>query len=142
MSWVRVMVANYLAAGGKQWSDTFSRQNGGTYNNQWSAARPLLQARPLLKGRAQGCLGRVTAGPLRAKTELTTLCDRFVVDAKLFTPGKPVPPNLLWVLEQIPGHITTGDQTDFLTSKGYWPSFNAPFYADIANMSGMVGDWE
>ena len=52
MSWVRVMVANYLAAGGKQWSDTFSRQNGGTYNNQWSAARPLLQARPLLKGRA------------------------------------------------------------------------------------------
>ena len=48
----------------------------------------------------------------------------------------------LWVLEQIPGHITTGDQTDFLTSKGYWPSFNAPFYADIANMSGMVGDWE
>ena len=48
MSWVRVMVANYLAAGGKQWSDTFSRQNGGTYNNQWSAARLLLQARPLL----------------------------------------------------------------------------------------------
>ena len=47
MSWVRVMVANYLAAGGKQWSDTFSRQNGGTYNNQWSAARPLLQARLL-----------------------------------------------------------------------------------------------
>ena len=24
---------------------------------------------------------------------------------------------LLWVLEQIPGHITTGDQTEFLTTK-------------------------
>ena len=40
------------------------------------------------------------------------------------------------------GHITAADQTDFLTTKGYWPSFNAPFYPDIANMSGMVGDWD
>ena len=40
------------------------------------------------------------------------------------------------------GHITAADQTNFLTTKGYWPSFNAPFYPDIANMSGMVGDWD
>ena len=29
------MVANYLAKSGEEWSDTFSKQNGGTYNNQW-----------------------------------------------------------------------------------------------------------
>ena len=34
MSWVRVMVANYLTSSGKEWSDTFSRENGGTYNNR------------------------------------------------------------------------------------------------------------
>ena len=34
MSWVRVMVANYLTSSGKDWSDTFSKQNGGTYNNR------------------------------------------------------------------------------------------------------------
>lgn len=34
MSWVRVMVANYLATSGKEWSALFSKQNGGTYNNQ------------------------------------------------------------------------------------------------------------
>lgn len=34
MSWIRVMVANYLTSSGKEWSDTFSKQNGGTYNNR------------------------------------------------------------------------------------------------------------
>ena len=35
MSWVRVMVANYLGTDGKSWTNTFSKYNGGTYNNQW-----------------------------------------------------------------------------------------------------------
>jgi hypothetical protein len=32
---IRNMVANRLARSGKQWTDTFSRFNSGTYNNQW-----------------------------------------------------------------------------------------------------------
>ena len=42
-------------------------------------------------------------------------------------------PGLLWVLEQIPGYVHAEDQTKFLTKMGYWPSYNAPFYEDIAN---------
>ena len=29
------MVANRISTNGKQWTDTFSRYNSGTYNNQW-----------------------------------------------------------------------------------------------------------
>ena len=32
---IRVMVANYLAASGPEWAAYFSRLNSGTYNNQW-----------------------------------------------------------------------------------------------------------
>ena len=92
MSWVRVMVANYLTSSGKEWSDTFSKQNGGTYNN-----------------RAQSYATELAKPPER---HLLTTCDQlstavlsewFVVDNKVFSPGKPVTKDLLWVLEQIPG---------------------------------------
>ena len=101
MSWMRVMVANYLAVDGRSWTETFATENGGTYNNQW-----------------------------------------FVVDMKKFEPHKPLKPGTLWVLEQIPGYVHSADQTKFLTTMGYWPSYNAPFYKDIANKSGMEGAWE
>jgi hypothetical protein len=32
---IRVMVANYLATGGEEWTRLFARENSGTYNNQW-----------------------------------------------------------------------------------------------------------
>mmetsp|Transcript_46687 Transcript_46687/g.143979 ORF Transcript_46687/g.143979 Transcript_46687/m.143979 type:complete len:550 (-) Transcript_46687:99-1748(-) len=35
LSSVRVMVANRMASSGPQWVDVFSRQNSGTYNNEW-----------------------------------------------------------------------------------------------------------
>lgn len=32
---VRIMVANRLSTNGKEWTETVSRYNSGTYNNQW-----------------------------------------------------------------------------------------------------------
>eukprot|EP00049_Salpingoeca_infusionum_P011479 m.199418 g.199418 ORF g.199418 m.199418 type:complete len:533 (-) comp14943_c0_seq1:2649-4247(-) len=58
-----------------------------------------------------------------------------VVDLNKFTPGQPLPDGLLWVSEQIPGTFQYGDQTAIL-AKGYWPSYNVPFYENIYNMSG------
>eukprot|EP01087_Luapelamoeba_hula_P011077 TRINITY_DN2985_c0_g1_i7.p1 TRINITY_DN2985_c0_g1~~TRINITY_DN2985_c0_g1_i7.p1 ORF type:complete len:552 (+),score=88.88 TRINITY_DN2985_c0_g1_i7:55-1710(+) len=69
-----------------------------------------------------------------------------VVDYRLFTPGAPLPDNLLWIAEQIPGYIHSGDVTAFLRN-GYWPSYNIPFFQDIYNISGFpiavqtIGDW-
>ena len=33
--YVRLQVANWLAKNGKEWTDTFSLYNSGTYNNEW-----------------------------------------------------------------------------------------------------------
>lgn len=59
-----------------------------------------------------------------------------VVDYKLFTPGEPIKANTLWIIEQIPGMIQASDETSVLTTKGFWPSYNIPFYPSIYNISG------
>ncbi|XP_023216254.1 putative phospholipase B-like 2 [Centruroides sculpturatus] len=35
LEWIRNLVANRLATGGRNWADIFSLFNSGTYNNQW-----------------------------------------------------------------------------------------------------------
>jgi hypothetical protein len=49
---------------------------------------------------------------------------------------------LLWVLEQLPGYVHAEDLTAVLTSRGYWPSYNSPYYPDVYNMSGLWPLWE
>ena len=72
-----------------------------------------------------------------------------VVDYKRFKPGKSLAnvSGLLWVLEQLPGHIHMEDMTKFLAAKSYWPSYNTPYFKDIFTLSGSpanvakYGDW-
>ena len=59
-----------------------------------------------------------------------------VIDTNLFEKGLPLKDNLLTVIEQMPGHWASGDQTDFLRMGGYWPSYNVPFYESIYEISG------
>jgi len=59
-----------------------------------------------------------------------------IVDNKKFTPGKPLSPGALWIVEQIPGYIESADQTEHLQNKGYWASYNIAFYPFIYNISG------
>jgi hypothetical protein len=58
-----------------------------------------------------------------------------VVDFNKFTPGQPLQAGTLWVVEEIPGLVAGGDQTAVL-ERGYWPSYNVPFYAEIYTRSG------
>ncbi len=46
-----------------------------------------------------------------------------VIDSKLFKPGNALPPNTLFVVEQIPGLMAGADVTNELV-RGYWPSYN------------------
>ena len=57
------------------------------------------------------------------------------LDYKLFTPTQPLQTGLFWVSEQLPGYHHSADQTMVL-QRGYWPSYNAPFYEDIYRLSG------
>ncbi|XP_040928403.1 putative phospholipase B-like 2 isoform X2 [Betta splendens] len=60
-----------------------------------------------------------------------------IVDYNHFTPGKTdIKKDLLVVLEQIPGHVVYADKTQELLQKGYWASYNIPYYVDIFNASG------
>jgi len=60
-----------------------------------------------------------------------------VVDNKQFQPGQPLNPGTLTILEQIPGYIEWADLTDQL-EKGYWPSYNVPYFAKVYNESGYI----
>jgi len=58
-----------------------------------------------------------------------------VVDFKLFKPKAPIRHGLLWVVEEMPGLIVGGDRTEEL-SRGYWPSYNIPYWPEVYNKSG------
>jgi len=58
-----------------------------------------------------------------------------VIDYNLFEPGKPLKPGTLWVVEQIPGLVEHADVTEQL-ERGYWPSYNVPYFPEIYKQSG------
>uniref|UniRef100_A0A8C5LVM0 Phospholipase B-like n=1 Tax=Leptobrachium leishanense TaxID=445787 RepID=A0A8C5LVM0_9ANUR len=71
-----------------------------------------------------------------------------IVDYNKFRVGQTkTPAGLLTVLEQIPGMIVDADKSDELYSKGYWASYNLPYFEEIFNASGLpamvekYGDW-
>jgi hypothetical protein len=58
-----------------------------------------------------------------------------IVDLNKIIPKKEIQDGALWVVEQIPGLVVSGDQTKILRN-GHWASYNAPFYEEIYNKSG------
>jgi len=57
------------------------------------------------------------------------------LDLKLFTPGKSLQPNTLWVAEQFPGVVQSADVTTIL-GFGYWPSYNVPYFKPMFDLAG------
>ena len=108
---VRSIVASLMSSSGSEWFDWFSRENSGTYNNQW-----------------------------------------ILVDFGRFDQWKRsgdihMPSDVLWIGEQAPGLIISKDMTEHLFETSYWASYNRPYFAEIANVSGytaaskLKGEW-
>jgi hypothetical protein len=57
------------------------------------------------------------------------------LDMKLFKPKQSLPKDLFWVVEQTPLFVKGEDQTKML-ARGYWPSYNVPFYKEVFDISG------
>lgn len=55
-----------------------------------------------------------------------------ILDYKLFTPGRSMKRGTLWLVEQLPGKMTSNDITDRLKYQGYWASYNEAYFRDIA----------
>jgi len=59
-----------------------------------------------------------------------------VVDYNQFRPGGAVGANTLRLLEQIPGITHQADVTQLLFSKGYWASYNRPYFEEVRKATG------
>lgn len=59
-----------------------------------------------------------------------------IVDFNLFSPGKPVVNNALWVLEQSPGLVVTHDLSQYLQTNGYCASYNVVYDPYLRGYSG------
>lgn len=75
-----------------------------------------------------------------------------IVDNKQFTPktataAAVVAPGTLWVASQIPGLVVSKDVTDVLIQRGFWPSYNIPYFPDLWSILGyeslvkQYGSW-
>jgi len=59
-----------------------------------------------------------------------------ILDYKLFNSGNPISPNTLWISESMPGKTMARDVSSVLTTKGYWASYNIPYFPEMFNYSG------
>lgn len=66
-----------------------------------------------------------------------------IIHLNLFTPGATLlTSGVLTVVEEIPGLVHVGDQTKYLQTHGYWPSYNVPYYNDVRAANGNFnGSW-
>uniref|UniRef100_A0A8R1DX35 Phospholipase B-like n=1 Tax=Caenorhabditis japonica TaxID=281687 RepID=A0A8R1DX35_CAEJA len=66
-----------------------------------------------------------------------------VLDYNQFKPNQPLPKyGLFYVLEQMPGKIVYSDLTWFIEKYSYFPSYNIPFFKEITEISGFIGQAE
>jgi hypothetical protein len=59
-----------------------------------------------------------------------------VVDYKEFEVGGSVKHDLVRIVEQIPGYTRHADMSAELLTRGYWASYNRPFFNEVRDMSG------
>ena len=63
--------------------------------------------------------------------------DTNIVNPTATDPGARLPNGSLWVMEQLPGpYSRAADVTDVLRTRGYWASYNIPYFESVYNYSG------
>lgn len=114
LAWHRVRVANMMAMDGHEWTQILS-----TYNSGIKALNNICLRFELIFVFIIGTYNN----------------QYMVIDLNKIKLNKEVQDGALWVCEQIPGLVASGDQTNILRT-GYWPSYNVPFYEQIYDLSG------
>merc|ERR1719240_1153363 len=59
-----------------------------------------------------------------------------VVDYNVFLPNEPLKDNTVWLVEQVPGVTEQQDISGVLRNKGYFASYNRPFFTQIRDETG------
>jgi len=76
------------------------------------------------------------AGAYKVNNPGTYNSQWMVVDYNKFAPGKPLPNGTFFVVETMPGLVESRDMTEALQAKGYWASFNRPYFEKTRKSSG------
>ena len=120
-TFVRALVANAQAVGGRHWTQIFARENSGTVRSP-NAAVPFAPdvMCALLMCWQYNSLERLACKPQTPNTRLQYNNQWMIVDYSLFTPHATLPDGTLWLLEQLPGVTRAADVTHVLRRTGRW----------------------
>jgi hypothetical protein len=62
-----------------------------------------------------------------------------ILDTKLWKPGEPLNPNLMWMIEQMPGTTVSASVTEILRNKTFFESINTPQFPLIWKLADYDG---
>lgn len=122
--YLRVMTATALASTGAEWMAIFETENSGTYCNEWMVVDMKLY----------GSGGGVGMGALTTAVGSTGVGD--AREEVLLFNETMIPNGTLWVADQLPGSVVKADLSHVLREKGYFGSYNIPYFPSVFNISG------
>lgn len=139
-NYIRISVANRLANSGKEWTEIFKQNNSGTYNSQWM----IFDFSSLHDGAGKDTLMEYFDNRQVKKDETFksvydgyfSFKERIGNISRVHNRNKKQPTGVFYVLEQIPGWVEIQDMTSLLFSKGYWASYNRPYFKRISKDAG------
>ena len=124
----------YMLESGLTWTQT---SNGVIDQSIYSAVKP---DSLLAWQRVRIASAMASSGPewfdYFSRNHSGTYANQYMIaDMNLFKPNHVLENDTLWVVEEGPGIVVGGDQTDALRL-GYWASFNVPFYNSVYEHMG------
>jgi len=148
-NYIRISVANRLSSSGREWTEIFRLNNGGTYNSQWMILDFNKFKQP--NNNQQGSLNQKLFPDNKDKeqfvknyNELSGVSFNSYFNNLNFSFKEKmnlneVSSDLFIILEQIPGYIEVRDMTDHLLKRGFWASYNRPYFEKIYREAGYYG---
>jgi hypothetical protein len=158
-NYIRISVANRLSKTGKEWTEIFKQNNGGTYNSQWmildfsnfgkdSNADEIfhnLNDKHDINTR-ESIFSKFTNSKLDqnniADDTISNYISNFNFNFKQLGNGNKnisitnLPKGFFYLMEQIPGYIEIKDMSEVLQRRGFWASYNRPYFDKISKDAG------
>jgi hypothetical protein len=161
-NYIRISVANRLANSAKEWTEIFKQNNSGTYNSQWMIV-DFARFKNLLADKKTNNIKNVSSNKSLFEVfnnnivnSQSNLNNNYIYKNQSSQKNMPRNFNLnfnfkqynndnnnyydnseiFFLLEQIPGYIEIQDMTNHLLNKGFWGSYNRPYFEKIYKTSG------
>lgn len=158
-NYIRISVANRLSNSGKEWTEIFRQNNGGTYNSQWmifdfshfgNSSKGDEIVHNLMEKNDNNTKDSIFSKFSNSKTEQSNISDDTISNyisnfnfnfkqASSLKKEKSItnlPKGFFYLMEQIPGYIEIQDLSEVLLRRGFWASYNRPYFDKISKDAG------